>query len=473
MPPNIIWITNDQHRYDSLGCNGNDVLETPHLDALAAQGVRFTNCFSQSPVCAAQRACFLTGRYPHLHGQLSNGFTMAPGEVWWPEILSAAGYLTAGIGKMHLEPWDDPRGFEHRFIVEGKDFLLGEDEYARFCKATYGFIRPRAKYAERGLSMVDPMPSEVPYEDYIDKFIADSALRFLDETRDDPRPLALHVSLLSPHHPLDPPTEYFDRYANKPVPPHRFDPAEKQAKPPEQTQHMWFWDRAGEAHRQRAWRSYYGLVTLVDDQVGRIIEKLGDVGRLDDAFIVFTTDHGEMLFDHGLFDKAFACYDPIIHVPAIVRWPGKLPAGAACEALVESTDLVATTLGAAGLDVPKAMTSRDLLPLMRGEVETVRDYAVTQHFNIRSIRTGTMKLVFYGGRDYGELYDLEADPYEMHNRWDDPDFAAQKAELVRMLMDWTVWSSDPKFRQVPEPTNKGSYGGFLKAWPDTEAHYLP
>lgn len=473
MPPNIIWITDDQHRYDSLGCSGNHVVRTPHLDALAADGVRFTNCFSQSPVCAAQRASFLTGRYPHLHGQLSNGFTMAPGEVWWTELLRAAGYLTAGIGKMHLEPWDDARGFEVRFIVEGKDFLMGDDEYAKLCKAKYGFVRPKARYSERGLSMYHPTLSEVPYDDYIDTFVTDEAVRFLDRTKDDARPLALHVSLLSPHHPLDPPKEHFDRYADAPVPLHRFSPDEKRTKPPEQTKQMWFWDRANEEHRRRAWRSYYALVTLVDEQVGRLIEKLGEVGRLDDAFVVFTTDHGEMLFDHGLFDKAFAFYDPVIHVPAIVRWPRHLPAGTAVDGLVESTDLVATTLAAAGLDVPPFMTSRNLLPLMRGEVESVRDYAVTQHFNIRSIRTRDMKLVFYGGRDYGELYDLAADPDEMRNRWDDPACTGAKADLMRRLVDWTVWASDPKFRQLDEPTNKGAYPGYLKSWPDTEAHYLP
>jgi arylsulfatase A-like enzyme len=282
----------------------------------------------------------------------------------------------------------------------------------------------------------------------------------------------MHVSLLSPHHPVDPPPEYFEPYTDEPVPRHRFSPDEKKLKPGEQTEQMWCWDRAGEEHRQRMWRSYYGLVTLVDDQVGRLIEKLGEVGRLDDAFIVFTTDHGEMLFDHGLFDKAFAFYDQIIHVPAIVRWPKHLPAGATVDGIVESTDLVATTLAAAGVEVPHAMTSRDLSPLMRGEADSVRDYAVTQHFNIRCIRTHDMKLVFYGGRDYGELYDLRSDPDEMDNRWSDPACAGAKADLIGKLADWAVWSTDPRFRQVPVPTNKGAYSGYLERSPDTKAHYL-
>ncbi len=112
--PNVIWITDDQHRYDSIGCNGNNVVETPHLDKLADEGVRFTNCFTVSPVCASTRASLLTGRYPHIHGQLSNGFSMASTEKWWSELLSASGYLTACIGKLHLEPWDDDHGFDYR-----------------------------------------------------------------------------------------------------------------------------------------------------------------------------------------------------------------------------------------------------------------------------------------------------------------------------------------------------------------------
>ncbi len=471
--PNIIWITDDQHRYDSLGCNGNNVVRTPNLDNLAHEGVRFSNCFTVSPVCASTRASFLTGRYPHIHGELSNGFSMAPEEKWWSEILSESGYLTACIGKLHLERWDDDRGFDYRYIVEGKDFLKGDDEYAKVCEEKYGYRRPRVKYGERGLNMWDPMPSEVPYDDYIDKFIADRALGFLDETKDDKRPLALHVSLLSPHHPLDPPGEYFDMYADKPVPQHVFDPSERETKPETQSKFMWFWDRSNEEERQRAWRSYYGLVTLIDDQVGRIVHKLKEVGRYDNSLIVFTSDHGEMLYDHGLFDKAFAFYDPVIHVPAIVRWPEELPKGRTCESFVQNYDIVATTIAAAGLDVPEHMSSKNLIPLITGDEPKIRDFVVTEHFNIRSIRTFDAKLVFYANRSYGELYDLKNDPNELKNLWSEPGYDSLKNELMKKLLDWSIFATDRRFREREVVTNKGEYTGYLKSYPDTSEHYLP
>ncbi len=471
--PNIIWITDDQHRYDCLGCNGNDVVMTPNIDALAGEGVRFTNCFTVSPVCASTRASFLTGRYPHIHGGLSNGFSMAPGERWWSEMLSEAGYLTSCIGKLHLEPWDDAHGFDYRYIVEGKDFLMGDDEYAKFCKKKYGVRRPRVRYGERGLKMWDPMPSEVPYEDYIDKFIADRAVAYLDETKEDERPLALHVSLLSPHHPLDPPTEYFEKYAGKPVPERVFDRSEKESKPETQSSHVRALDDVDEEQRRRAWRSYYGLCTLIDDQVGRVVAKLKEVGRYDNSIIIFTTDHGEMLYNHGLFDKAFFFYDDVIHVPLIVRWPGRLPQGSDCEAFVQNYDIVATTIAAAGLEVPDYISSKDLMPLVQGKVDKVRDYVVTEHFNIRSIRTAEAKLVFYAGREYGELYDLKEDPKELKNLWENASYGDLKNGLMRKLLDWSVFANDGRFREWEVPTNKGAYTGYLKGSADTCEHYLP
>ena len=471
--PNIIWITDDQHRYDSLGCSGNNVVATPNLDALASGGVRFANCFTVSPVCAATRASFLTGRRPHIHGMLSNGFSMSSNEVWWSEIISNAGYRTACIGKLHLEPWNDPHGWDYRFIVEGKDFLLGDDEYAKFCKSKYGFRRPREKYSERGLRMFNPMLSEVPYEDFIDKFITDRALRYLDDTKDDERPLALHISLVSPHHPLDPPKEYYGKYKDKPVPRHVYDPSEKIAKPETQSGFMQFPEFSSENVRQHAWRSYYGLVTLVDDQVGRIIAKLKETGRYDNSIIIFTTDHGEMLYDHGLFDKAFFLYDAVTHVPLIISSPSRLPKGKKCDAFVQNFDIVATTLAAAGLDVPESMSSKNLLPLIEGKTEKIRDFVVTEHFNIRSIRTAEAKLVFYANREYGELYDLMKDPDELVNLWDESSCASLKRDLTHKLLDWSIFSTDGRFREWEVPTNKGEYTGYLRDHDDTMKHYLP
>jgi arylsulfatase A-like enzyme len=424
-------------------------------------------------VCASTRGSFLTGRRPHIHGELSNGFSIAPGEVWWPELLSEAGYLTASIGKLHLEPWDDDHGWDYRYIVEGKDFLKGDDEYAVFCTEKYGYRRPKKKYMEQDLKMWDSSISDVPYEDYIDRFIADRALAYLEETKDDERPLALHVSMVSPHHPVDPPKEFYDKYAGTPVPEKAADDSEAETKPETQGDHATLTRKVSEEKRQEAWRSYYALVDLVDEQVGRIMEKLREVGRDDNCLVIFTTDHGEMLYDHGLFDKAFFFYEPVIHVPAVVSWRGRLPEGSVCDAFIQNYDVVATTLAAAGLEVPDYMSSKNLIPLMKGEVEKIRDYTVTEHFNIRCIRTETMKLVYYANRDYGELYDLGKDPKELENLWGDSSCSDVKNELIRKLLDWSVFSTDRKFREWDAATNKGEYTGYLQKYADTSEQYLP
>lgn len=270
VPLDIVVITTDQHRYDSVGFNHNPHVRTPNLDALAAEGIILDHCYTTSPVCAPSRGSLWTGRYPCLHGQRSNGFTMPAGETKWWEFLRDAGYRTAGIGKMHAEPWDDRLGFDDRIIIEGKDWLMGEDEYARFLhQRGYDFSRPRQAAAVRDLHWCSPRLSPVPTEHHIDTYITDRAVEYIVSHGREAGPLALWVSLCSPHHPIDPPAEYAERYASTPVPKHVIAGDEPQSKTPEQVDN-WRWDVADEEIRAQSWRYYWATVELVDDQVGRV-----------------------------------------------------------------------------------------------------------------------------------------------------------------------------------------------------------
>jgi len=468
--PNIIFITTDQHRYDSVGFNHNSHVRTAALDALAADGLVLDNCFVPTAVCAPTRASLMTGRYPCLHGQLSNGFTIRDGERLWWHDLAEAGYRTAGIGKMHVEPWDDPLGWEDNIRVEGKDWLTGTDEYVKFLrKHGYEFNRPRQAPEFASSHWSRGWLSPVPTEHYIDTYIGNRAVEYIEHVAQDERPLAAWISFCGPHHPVDPPAEYADRYADTPVPPHVFDPQELATKPPEQEQ-MFRWKGMTEEDRVRCWRYYWAMVELIDDQIGRIVSALQKTGRWNDTFIVFTADHGEMLWQHGMFDKAFAFYDDIYRVPALVRWPGHIEPGR-YDGLVESIDLIPPLLEAGGRDVPLSLCGRNVLAMADGR-ETPRDTVLGQHFHMRMVRTKEAKLVAYAHRDYGELYDLRADPNEMTNLWDDPGSRELRAALYQSLVNRLIDATDPAFRQLPEPTNKGAYDGYLRQHTDLAARYL-
>lgn len=528
--PNILFITVDQLRTDAVGAYGRCPAEgvTPTIDRIAAAGTRFTNCYTVSPVCAPARASLMTGRYPHCHGQISNGYMMDPREQFWWEHLESAGYDTAGIGKMHVEPWQDPLRFGHNVRVEGKDFR-GEDAYAQFLRERgYPFSRPRFApgYAEKPFYSTDFI-GVLSSGETIDEFIADHAVSYMESRGGTSKPFAAWVSFCNPHHPLDPPTEYYELFRDAPVPPHRYREDERERKPPEQHVHR-AWDEIAESERLTAWRAYYACTRLVDDQIGRVLAALEASGEARRTIVVFTADHGEMLFDHGPFDKAFFFYDCVTNVPLVVAAGGSYagvagadadaaagdaaaaagganaaaaaaaePAAAAAtganaatsadaegaphaangpertlfgdgrpparvDALCENIDLIPTFLEWAGLQKPLQVQGRSLGALLRGAEERHRSYCVSEHFYIRMVRTATAKLVLYGGKPYGELYDLEADPDELINLFDEPERRSLRAELTELLAHWSIDAAEPRFRQLERPTNKGAYDWVFK-----------
>ncbi len=456
--PNILFITVDQLRVDTIGCYGQQVADglTPTIDRLAEESVLFEQCTTVAPVCAPARASLMTGRYPHNHGQISNGFRLGDGERPFWTHFSERGYRTAGIGKMHVEPWDDSLQWEYNRRIEGKDFR-GDDEYAAFLRGKgYPFSRPRyAPELKDKPFYSTAFINALPKGETIDEYIADRAVEFLDSLKDDGRPFVSWVSFCNPHHPLDPPEEYYRMFADAPVPPHRYREGEGEEKPPEQQVHR-AWNDIDESERKKAWRAYYACTRLVDDQIARVLDALDRSGRRQNTIVVFSSDHGEMLFDHGLFDKAFFFYESVVRVPLLISWPSQL-APRRTDALCENIDLIPTLLNLAGITAPLPMQGKSLVPLLRGERENHRDCTVSEHFYIRMIRTRNEKLVFYEGKEYGELYDLAADPYELNNLWNSPSAQQQRARLTEMLLHRTIDDADPQFRELPEPTNKGSY----------------
>ncbi|NLS75647.1 MAG: sulfatase-like hydrolase/transferase, partial [Chloroflexi bacterium] len=390
--PNIVLIITDQQRFDTIAALGFPYMDTPHLDRLAREGVALTNCYSSAPSCVPARASLFTGYFPHTTGVYKNG------DAWqhsWVESLAAAGYHCVNVGKMHTVPFLAPVGFHERYVVENKDrFLEGRyffDEWDRalaargLTKQRRELYRQRGDYAER----VGAFEWELPEDLHSDMFVGNLAAWWLDHY---PRtePLFLQVGFPGPHPPYDPIPRYAEPYLKKDLPLAEVTQEELDHLPPPfqaMRQHNAEVDHDSivhalhpthaQRHRQRAY--YLANVTMIDDRIGEILQALERNGYLENTVVLFTSDHGDCLGDHGQSQK-WTMYDIILHMPTIVWWPGRLPAGRRVDELCQVMDLGATILEMAGLEPPASFEARSLLPLLRGEPgASGRDYVFAEH----------------------------------------------------------------------------------------------
>lgn len=474
--PNVLLICTDQHRFDVLGAYGNPHVKTPNIDRLAAEGVLFERCYTPNPVCAPTRASIVTGRYPRAHGLWANGVPLPRHERFFTRALAENGYDCGLIGKLHLsacfkgrtEPrYDD--GFT--FFQWAHDPTHGspENQYHRWLERTFPDLYAAASsggFGRRGHDAVgfDTMPVEAHYT----RWVGEETIRYLrapgGERRTD-RPFFLWSNFFDPHHPFVAPREYLDRYdpASLPLPVGR--EGELDSKPPilaEASRKSYggaargYAEYTAEELRETV-RAYYAMVTFVDDEVGRIVATLDELGLRESTLIVFTSDHGEMLGDHHLMLKGPMMYEGAVHVPLIFSWPGRLPQDDRRQDFASLVDVCATALDAAGLPDLPASQGMSLLPVARGEAAG-RDYALCEYrdsghpydppVHVTMLRYGAHKLIVHHGDPAtgrtrtGELYDLEADPRELHNLWDDPRAREVRTTLQERLLDTLVATED-------------------------------
>lgn len=465
--PNILLICTDQQRFDAVAAAGNPHLETPNLDRLAAEGVLFESCYVQNPVCSPSRASLMTGRYVPNHGLHANGVDIDPSTDVFSRRLADAGYDCGLVGKFHLgacqggrsEPRVDD-GF--RVFRWAHDPYKGSSEnaYHQWLRASHPDLYAAALKGE-GEYTWDTMPTEAHYS----RWIANETIDYLTASRDRRKPFFFIANFFDPHHGFGAPQEYIDRYDPASLPKPVTVPDELASKPPvfaEASKRSYAGHARGfveytEEELQDTKAAYYAMVTLVDDEVGRILDALEAEGLADDTIVVFSSDHGEMLGDHQLMLKGPFMYDCAVRVPLIVRWPGHLEKGRRSE-LVQWIDLAPTFLEAAGVEVPAAYQGSSLLPLLAGDGEGWRDWALCQYrdsghsydppVHVTMLRHDRWKLVVHHGqpasaRDRtGELYDLEADPSELTNLWSEPEHAQTRADLQELLLDVLVATED-------------------------------
>lgn len=481
--PNIVLISSDQQRYNSVGCYGNEHVRTPVLDTLATEGVLFECAYTQSPMCAPSRASLMTGLYPQNHGLWANGVRLSREHKLLSRAMADAGYDCGLVGKFHLAAAADGRtedrlddGFRFFEWAHDPTHTSPQNRYQRWLAERHPetFAKYRATLSDqswdsdagnraRGALALDTVDPEAHYS----AWVAERAAAFIGDTsRPSGQPFFLVANFFDPHHPFGAPRRYRDLYDPATLPRPVGSVAELATKPSPQLGYSrasyagiapGFQDYSAD-EIQELIATYYAMVTQLDEQIGRILRALQDRGIAEDTLVVFTSDHGEMLGDHAMLLKGPMMYDCAIRVPLIMRWPAHFPAGLRVTTPVQTIDLTSTLLAAAGLEaaLPRAQGT-DLAALAsggnggRGWALTVyRDsnFAQDPPIHVTALRSGTHKLVVWHGRPSmrgqpeGELYDLDRDPDELCNLWDDPAHADIRAALTARLLEALVAVED-------------------------------
>jgi arylsulfatase A-like enzyme len=467
--PNILFLMADQYRWDALGIV-NPLVKTPNLDSLAARGVRFGRATVNAPMCMPSRYSLMTGLYPSQVGVRHNA-QMCPADEDLPvpvlaQRLREAGYQTAGFGKTHWYLGEDlapnipvktsTRGFEVRAQrntdepgrVEPGAAQMGHElpeEYAALAAETRPFGNGETVAAYMGFT------SSVPPERHTEAWLVDKALEFLEDDRDQGKPFFIYLSFDFPHAPFNVPPGYEELYDPEEIPP-RPTPPEEANLTGHAGEEWWGWDEwlreTTPLERRRSTLRYYALCSYVDDQFGRILRRLEEMGEAENTLVVFTSDHGEMLGDRRRFSK-YCLYEGSVRVPLMVAGPG-IPAhlrGTADDRPAELVDVLPTLLSVAGEATPPDFPGANLLaePVRSGCFTEMHGtgYEKVQKAPAYMWRTRDWKLITYVPGDVsgaglrgarGELYDLRADPHEHQNLFEDPDHLPVRERLTGELL---------------------------------------
>lgn len=452
--PNIVFIMPDQLRAGFLSCYGADFIQTPHIDSLAEQGVRYERAYSASPICVPARASLLTGLNAIKNGVTSNGQWLRPdlhelGIHTWPEMLNEAGYYTAAIGKMHFYPWDINHGFQYRSITEDKRWIHIRDDFYHFLKER-GLHKLHGNEHEGYQENRGAIVHNNPWECSWDHFVGQEACRFI-RTYGEEQPFAMMVGFPGPHCPYDPNEEFLKD----------FDPAEMPAAIPyvaENTARIREGNVRGnrqawngvdyseftEAHKQKIRAHYAALVAQIDHEVGQILAALREKGVLENTIVIFASDHGDYLGDHGLIGKG-TFYESSIHVPLIVRLPETEDPQTYTQ-LVELGDVTATILACAGVEIPAYFDAIPLPELGLPQAKR-RERVVGMTSGGWMLYEGEWKLCKYATGDV-HLFNLKDDPQEQVNLVRDPAFletyVRMDAALSQAIMEAIVVSHRDK-----------------------------
>ncbi len=476
MSRNILLITSDQHHYACMGYHNPEV-KTPNLDRLAAQGMVFDRAYCPNPTCTPSRASIVTGVYPSQHGAWSLGTKLPEDAHTVGDDFKAAGYRTALIGKGHFQPIAGTAEFPS---IESRAALDDLDFWRAFEGPFYGFDHVELNrdhghgnagqhYAiwleEQGLTnwrdyfgnpdAVDGFVWKLPEEYHYANWIAERANAQLEAFQRNGERFFLWVSHPDPHGPNVAPERWAKMVDPARVSAPAVTPGEHDRNPPhfQLTQQVkpdrsMYVEEGGHdchgihshlpkhANAAQQIATLYGRISMLDHYVGKTLDKLEELGLAEDTLVVFTADHGDFFGQHGLRGKGAFHYEDMIRVPFAARLPGVIAPGTRTRSLLSLVDLAPTFLDVAGIAVPRGMTGKSQKPVFEGAVESVRDHVLVENhhqpttLHLKTYVDARYKLTVYFNREYGELFDLENDPGEVNNRWDDPASRPLKQQLL-------------------------------------------
>lgn len=439
--PNFLFVYTDDQRWDAMGVVQREMgergrypwFQTPNMDRLAREGVRFRNAFVTLSLCSPSRAAFLTGRYNHLNGVANNSTPFPEDSVTYASLLGAAGYKTAYIGKWHMGRQSGQRpgfGYSASYVAHGKYFDCPFE------------INGNAR----------------PTTGWVDDVATDFAIEFMKQHRDEP--FSVTLGLKAPHEQFQPPDRAKGRFAgakSRPVPNLASVAAYRGGPAPDPA-------------ARKINLGYFRCISAADDDLGRLLDTLDELGLSDDTVVVFTTDNGFYDGEHGLGDKR-SVYDESLRIPFLVRYPKRFPMGAVLDDMVLNIDLAPSLLDLAGVSVPAKMQGRSWLPLAEGKITEWRRSFLAEYFqenwtpatpSMLAVRTPDAKLIKYPGHeDWTELFDLAADPYETKNLAGDP---KHKDLLTRMTAEFdaqilATGFRVPDYADIPGKNSAGEKSG--------------
>jgi len=502
-PPNILFVFADDHAYQAVSAYGYNLNKTPNIDRLAQEGMRFDRCVVTNSICAPSRAVVLTGKYSHVNGVLDNRLPFDGSQQTFPKLLQKAGYQTAIFGKWHLKTL--PTGFDYWEVLPGQGVYYNPD--MRYLKGT-----------EEKDGKIVQVEGRRRHQGYVTDIIADLVLDWLKTKRDPDKPFMLMYHNKAPHRNWMPDAKHLSMYDDVTIPEpetlfddysHRASPAANQwmeiarhmrmgtdlkVEPrmagikDEAQQKQWermlarltpeqrkAWDAAYVPKNkefvakkltgkdlvrwkyQRYIKDYLRCIASVDDNLGRVLDYLDETGLANNTVVVYSSDQGFYLGEHGWFDKRWM-YEESFKTPLLVRWPGVVQPGSVNKQMVSNLDFAETFLDVAGVPIPSDMQGRSLVPLLKGETppdwrknfyyhyyESMVAHHVPEHYGVATDR---YKLIRYPETDEWELFDLQSDPHELYSRYGDPKYAdVQKqlyAELQRFREQLKIGPEKPK-----------------------------
>ncbi|MFM9281778.1 sulfatase family protein [Paenibacillus jiagnxiensis] len=499
--PNILLITSDQQHWNTIGAFQPEI-STPNLDRLAQQGTVFGRAYCPNPTCTPSRASIVTGMYPSQHGAWTLGTKLLEDRHTVGEDFSQAGYRTSLIGKAHFQPLTSTAEYESKEAYP----LLQDLEYWRsFHGPFYGFdhvelARNHTNEAHVGqhyalwleeqgcanwrdyflppTGTMDPAQTykwPIPEKYHYNTWIAERTSARLEQHKQAGDPFFLWASFFDPHPEYLAPEPWDTMYDPEKLTIPSLVPGEHDRNPPHfrmtqeenpdfsslmetgfgihgyRSHHYYEYGaktRLTEYDKKKLVAVYYGMISLMDKYIGKILDKLDELGLAENTLVVFTTDHGHFFGQHGLQAKGGFHYEDLIKLPFIVRYPGHVPAGRYSDAIQSLVDLAPTFLSLCGLSIPPAMTGIDQKDVWLGRKEQAREHAICEFrhepttIHQKTYVDARYKITVYYNQSYGEIFDLREDPGELHNLWDEPGCEQLKTELLLKYV-WAELGKEP------------------------------